>query len=70
MEQLTTLQAILLAGVAAEAGAIGLVWRALLRKVEHAEAACEEDRRALRDIVNRMRQMDRRTFVDTDAGKL
>ena len=65
-----TFQAALVSAVIAEAGAIGLVWRALLRKVEQAEAACEEDRKALRDIVTRMRQMDRRSFADTDAGKL
>lgn len=57
---IVNLEAALIAAVTAQAGALGLVWRALMRKIEHAEAACEEDRKALRSLMTQVKQLDRR----------
>lgn len=54
------LQAALLAAISAEAAALGVMWLALNKKVEKAEAACEEDRKKLWELVRRVAQLDRR----------
>lgn len=63
------LQAALLAAISAEAAAIGVMWLAFNRKVHKAEEACEEDRRILRGLVERVAQLDRRKdWLPTDAA--
>lgn len=54
------LQAALLAAISAEAAALGIMWVALNEKVKRAEAACEEDRKKLWQLVTRVAQLDRR----------
>lgn len=71
MGDLNTLQGILIAGIIAQAGALGLVWRALHAKIKHSEAACAEDRKLLHDLLTRVRQIDRRSIeLETSPGKL
>lgn len=68
---LTTFQGALIAAVVAQAGALGLVWRALHAKIKHSEDACAEDRRLLHDLLTRVRQIDRRNIeLDTAPAKL
>ena len=68
---LTTFQGALIAAIVAQAGALGLVWRALHAKIKHSEDACAEDRRLLHDLLTRVRQIDRRNIeLETGPGKL
>lgn len=61
----------LIAGLAAQAGALGLVWRALHQKIKHSEDACAQDRELLHQLLTRVRQIDRRSIeLDTAPGKL
>lgn len=50
----------LLAAVAGLTTALGLMWSALASKIHAAEKACEEDRRILRAMVEKVNQLDRR----------
>lgn len=61
-----------LSGVAALAGALGIVWTALAAKITKAEQACEEDRKILRQMLQtvmvRVNQLDRRKIDESDGG--
>ena len=68
---LTTFQGALIAAIVAQAGALGLVWRALHAEIKSSKEACAEDRRLLHDLLTRVRQIDRRAIeLDTAPGKL
>lgn len=57
-----------LGGLTALTGALGIVWAALASKISRTEAACEEDRKVLRSmlqtVVSRLNQLDRRKGDD------
>lgn len=55
---------VVLGGMAALTGALGMVWAALTEKIKSAEQACEDDRRLLRALVLRVNQLDRRKVND------
>lgn len=60
------LQAALLAAVSAEAAVLGIMWVTFTEKVKRAEAACEEDRKKLWELVRVVAQLDRRQMIRHD----
>lgn len=53
-------ESILISGIGGMTAALGLMWAVLDTRIRRAEAACDEDRRLLREIVSRVGQLDRR----------